>query len=65
MLSFRSSTSALLSVPINLVGFVAVIIPHIKCGVNDNMINFLKLDNNVNFSSIQKNIWYYLTVVRH
>lgn len=57
MLSFRSSTFVLLSVPISLVGFVAVIIPHIKCGVNDNMINFLKLDNNVNFSSIQKNIW--------
>lgn len=65
MLSFRSSIFALLSVPINLVGFIAVIIPHIKCGVNDNMIKFLKLDNNVNFYLIQEIIWYYLTVVRH
>lgn len=38
MLSFRSSIFVLLSVLINLVGFVAVIIPHIKCGVNGNMI---------------------------
>ena len=53
------------SVLINLVGFVAVIIPHIKCGVNGNMIKFLKLDNNVNFYLIQEIIWYYLTVVRH